>query len=182
MPLKDSLESLSTETKGLVLGFIGVFCFSLTFPATRVAVRSLDPTFVGLGRSVVAGILAGFLLLITRQKLPSRDQIKSLLIVAAGVIVGFPLLSTWAMRRLPASHGAIIGGILPLVTIVVAAIRAGERPSRGFWGASLLGSMAVVLFAFVSGAQEAHLADLSADLALLGAVLAAAVGYAEGGR
>jgi len=69
-------------------------------------------------------------------------------------------------------------GVLPLATAVAGALLGGERPSPGFWLAGAAGSAAVVLFALLDGAGGLHVADL----ALLGAVLAAAVGYAEGGR
>jgi drug/metabolite transporter (DMT)-like permease len=162
----------------LIYGFAGVLCFSLTLPATRVAVTDLDPTFVGLGRAVVAGILALLLLWLTRQPLPTWSQWKSLAIVAIGVILGFPLLSAWAMQQLPAAHGAVVIGLLPLGTAIAAAIRVQERPSLLFWLASSIGSFTVVGFAIASGAGQIHLADFT----LLGAVAAASIGYAEGGR
>ena len=153
-------------------------CFSLTLPATRAAVADLDPIIVGLGRALVASALAGLFLFIRRQPLPSRQQFKSLTIVAAGVVIGFPLLSTWAIHRVPAAHGAIVLGLMPLATAVAAVLRAGEHPSRSFWSASFAGSATVVAFALVTGGGKAHIADL----ALVGAVVAAALGYAEGGR
>lgn len=172
------LASASAETKGMAYGFVGVLVFSLTLPATRAAVAFLDPVFVGLGRSVAAAVLAAVILLLTRQRFPSRPQIKSLILVAAGVVVGFPLLSAWAMTRVPASHGAIMLGILPLATALAGALRAGDRPSLGFWMAGMAGSALVVAFALGSGAGRLQVADF----ALLGAVFAAAFGYAEGAR
>ena len=172
------LASASAETKGMAYGFLGVLVFSLTLPATRAAVAFLDPVFVGLGRSVAAAVLAAAILLLTRQRFPSRPQIKSLVLVAAGVVVGFPLLSAWAMTRVPASHGAIMLGILPLATALAGALRAGDRPSLGFWMTGMAGSALVVAFALGSGAGRLQIADL----ALLGAVFAAALGYAEGAR
>jgi drug/metabolite transporter (DMT)-like permease len=166
------------ETRGLAYGFLGVLGFSLTLPATRVAVAYFDPTAVGLGRALVAAGLAALLLLATRQPWPSRAQWRSLVIVAIGVILGFPLLSAWAMSRLPAAHGAVILGLLPLATALAGALRAGERPSRGFWVAGVVGSATVVAFAVSMGAGDIQ----PADLALFAAVLAAALGYAEGGR
>jgi drug/metabolite transporter (DMT)-like permease len=166
------------ETRGLAYGFLGVLAFSLTLPATRVAVAYFDPTAVGLGRALVAAGLAALLLLFTRQPWPSRAQWRSLVIVATGVILGFPLLSAWAMSRLPAAHGAVILGLLPLATALAGALRAGERPSRGFWVAGVAGSATVVAFALSMGAGDIQ----PADLALFAAVLAAALGYAEGGR
>jgi drug/metabolite transporter (DMT)-like permease len=172
------LASASAEAKGMAYGFMGVLVFSLTLPATREAVTFLDPVFVGLGRSVVAAVLAAVILLLMRQRFPSRTQIKSLILVAAGVVVGFPLLSAWAMTRVPASHGAIMLGILPLATALAGTLRTGDRPSPGFWMAGIVGSALVVAFALSSGSGRLQFADL----ALLGAVFAAALGYAEGAR
>lgn len=170
--------AINSETLGLAYGFLGVLGFSLNLPATRAAVADLDPVLVGLGRALVAAMLAALLLRATRQKRPSAKQLKSLLIVAFGVILGFPLLSAWAMQQLPAAHGAVITGIVPLATAIAGTIRSGDRPSRGFWIASITGSMTVIVFAIISGAGQPQ----TADLALIGASVAAAIGYAEGGR
>lgn len=166
------------ETRGLWYGFWGVVGFSLTLPATRVAVAYLDPVLVGLGRALVAAVLAAVLLVVTRQALPARHHLKSLLIVVAGAIVGFPLLSSWAMRDVPAVHAAIVIGIVPLATALAAVFRTGERPSLGFWLTSVLGGAVVITFALISGAGQVQAADV---LLLLG-VAAVALGYAEGGR
>ena len=166
------------ETQGTIYGLLGVLGFSLTLPATRVAVSELDPLIVGLGRAFVAAILAAILLWATRQPLPTCNQLKGLLVVVFGVILGFPLLSTWAMQQLPAAHGAVVLGLLPLVTAIAGVMRAGERPSWQFWIASTVGSITVISFGVITGAGQLQ----SADLALLGAATAAAFGYAEGGR
>jgi drug/metabolite transporter (DMT)-like permease len=173
-----TMQGIHPETLGLAYGFLGVLVFSLTLPATRLAVADLDSTFVGLGRAIVASTLAALLLKITRQPLPARRYLPSLLVVAAGVVIGFPLLSAWAMRSLPAAHGAIVLGILPLATALAGALRTGDRPSLFFWFCSSLGSAVVVVFTVITGGGSLQLADLS----LLGAVAAAAIGYAEGGK
>lgn len=167
-----------TETRGLLYGLLGIIAFGFTLPATRVAVAELDPTFVGLGRALVAAVLAGLLLLITRQARPSKAQLSRLVLVAAGVVVGFPLLSAWALRVVPANHGAIMLGILPLATAIAGVLRAGERPSWAFWGFGLLGSAVIIVFALTTSGGSMHIADL----ALIVAVMAAALGYAEGGK
>ncbi|MBD2067970.1 DMT family transporter [Leptolyngbya sp. FACHB-671] len=173
-----SVEPKNSSDVGLIYGFLGVLGFSLTLPATRVAVLDLDPIWVGLGRGFVAAILAAIALHFTRQKFPTPHQWRSLVIVALGVVLGFPLLSAWAMQRLPAAHGAVVLGLLPLVTAIAGVIRAGDRPSRQFWIASSIGSLTVIGFGIFSGAG--HLQP--ADLALFLAVIAAAFGYAEGGK
>lgn len=158
-------------------GLVGVIGFSLTLPATRVAVAHLEPSVVGLGRALVAAVLAGALLLLTRQRRPTRDEWRRLAIVAGGVVLGFPFLSAWALRQVSATHSAILIGLLPLATALAATLRHGERPSRQFWLAGLAGSGAVLGFALYNGLGALH----PADLALLGAVIAGAIGYAEGG-
>ncbi len=166
------------DAAGLWYGLLGVLSFSLTFPATRVAVAYLDPSVVGLGRALVAALLAALLLGATRQRWPTRTELRRLTFVVAGVIFGFPFLSAWALRQVPSAHGAIVIGLLPLATACVATFRGGERPSWLFWLAGLAGSAAVIGFALYSGAGGLH----AADLALLGAVVAGAFGYAEGAQ
>ncbi len=162
----------------MALGIGAVAAFSLTLPVTRFVVAQMTPVTVGLGRAVLAGLVAAVILALTRTRPPPRHVLGRLALASAGVVLGFPLLSAWAMQHVPAAHGGVVLGVLPLATAVVGAVLAGERPSTGFWLASLAGSAAVVLFATLHGAGGLQLADL----ALLGAVLAAAVGYAEGAR
>ena len=164
--------------EGWFYGFLGVLGFSLTLPATRMAVVGLDPMIVGLGRGVVAALLAAPLLWMTRQKFPTALQWRSIFIVFIGAVVGFPLLSAWAMRVVPSSHGAILLGLLPLATAIAGTLRAHERPSRAFWIASIMGSASVVGYAYSQGGGALQLADL----ALLAAVVMAAMSYAEGAR
>ena len=181
--MTDAAASLAPQKQdavrqGLAYGFAGMVAFSLTLPATRTAVAELDPTVVGLGRALVAASLAALALAASGQRLPDRATVKRLAIVALGVVVGFPWLSAWAMQSVPSVHGAVVVGLLPLSTAVFGAAWAGERPSPLFWAATLAGSAAVVGYALTVGGGALHLADL----ALLGAVVAAGLGYAEGAR
>lgn len=88
---------------------------------------------------------SGAFLLLARQRLPSREQLKSLAVVAGGMVVGFPLLPAWAMRHVDASHGGVVLGILPLATAATVAMSSGERPSRRFWVCAVIGSALVAL-------------------------------------
>ncbi|HEY8769837.1 MAG TPA: DMT family transporter [Thermoleophilaceae bacterium] len=160
----------------LLLGFAGVLGFSFTLPATRAAVDGLDPAFVGIGRTVAAAAIAAVILLARRERLPPRDQLRRLGLVAIGVVFGFPLLSALALHHLPSSHAAVTVGILPAATAVAAVIRGGERPSRAFWLASAAGLVAVLAFAASKGAGVPR----GGDLLLLASVALAALGYAEG--
>lgn len=169
---------MTPETKGMWLGLIGVGVFSLTLPFTRMAVAELNPVLVALGRAVVAAFFSLMLLWWLNAPRPTVAQWKALAITSLGVVIGFPVFSSIAMRYVPSSHGAIVIGILPLATALFGALRFGERPSKGFWIAAVTGSIIVVGFALWQGGGSLH----GADLALFAAVVAAAMGYAEGAR
>ncbi len=160
----------------MFLGLVGVAIFSLSLPATRIAVAHLDPIFVGLGRSLVAAVFALAFLLAIRAPWPNRAQLVRLAATSGGVIFGFPILTSWAMRHVPSAHGAIVVGLLPLVTALMGVWLHKERPSTGFWIAAAAGSTLVVSFAAFQGGGSLHMADL----ALLGAVILGAMGYAQG--
>jgi drug/metabolite transporter (DMT)-like permease len=162
----------------VALGLLGVLGFSFTLPATRVAVEGLDPVFIGIGRAAVAAVPAALLLALWGERWPDRRTVLRLAVVALGVVFGFPLLSALALRSLTSAHSAVIVGLLPAATAVMAVARAGERPSVAFWLASLAGLVAVLTFAATQGARGLS----GGDFLVLGAVAAAAVGYAEGGR
>jgi drug/metabolite transporter (DMT)-like permease len=163
----------------LLWGLVGVVAFSFTVPLTRVAIGGFSPLFIGSGRAVVAAVLAAIVLTLARQTLPSAAHWPRIAVVAAGVVVGFPVLTSYALTSTPASHAAVVIALLPAVTAVVAVLRAGERPGPAFWFFSVAGAIAAVVFALLHGGGLGELHG--ADLLLLGAVVAGAVGYAEGG-
>ena len=169
---------LNTPT-GIWWGLLGVAAFSFTVPFTRVAVAGLSPLFIGSGRALTAATLAAAALLLTRQRLPSAPTWARLAFVAGGVVVGFPLLTSYALTAVPAGHGAVVIALLPAATATAAVLRARERPPATFWTVMVLGSLAAISFAFLQSGGFGHLHW--ADLLLLGAVICAAVGYAEGG-
>jgi len=144
---------------------------------TRLTVDELDPTFVGLGRALVAAVLAGALLAVRGEPWPRRRDLPRFALVSLGVVIGFPLLSTLALQQLTSAHSSVIVGLLPAATAAWAVARAGERPPRAFWAAAAAGLVAVLAFAATQGVNGIAVADLL----VLGAVLAAGLGYAEGG-
>ena len=172
---------LSSPTAGLLWGLLGVTAFSLTLPLTRVAVGdgAMSPLFTGTGRAVVAALLAAAALACTRQRLPRGAQWGRLAVVAGGVVVGFPVLTSFALTSAQAGHGAVVIALLPAATAVMAALRGLERPPVSFWATAALGAAVAVAFAASQGGGPGGL--YWPDLLLFCAVAAAAVGYAEGG-
>ncbi|SHH49236.1 Permease of the drug/metabolite transporter (DMT) superfamily [Jatrophihabitans endophyticus] len=170
---------LPRRSAALGWGLLGVLAFSFTVPFTRVADRALSPLFIGSARAVVAALLAAVALAATRQRRPDARQWRRLGVVAGGIVVGFPLLTSYALTTVPASHGAVVIALLPAATATTVVLRTGERPPPLFWLVAAAGAAAAVAFA---AARSGGLTQVStADLLLFGAVVAAAIGYAEGG-
>jgi len=166
------------KTSGWINGFIGVVIFSGSLPATRLAVLEFDPVFLTVVRAAIAGVLAVALLWLFRERRPARDQWLSLLIVALGVVLGFPLLTALALQHVTSAHSIVFVGLLPLATAIFAVLRGGERPRPVFWIFSTLGSALVVGFALAQGLT----ASPTGDLLMLAAILACGLGYAEGAK
>jgi drug/metabolite transporter (DMT)-like permease len=169
---------MSASRFGLLWGFVGVLAFSLTLPLTRIAVGGLSPLFIGAGRAVIAALLAALVLGITRQRRPHGSQWWRLALVAAGVVAGFPLLTSYALTTASASHGAVVIALLPAATAVFAVLRGHERPPLPFWIFAALGAVAAVAFASLQA--DGFGPPVWTDLLFFAAVIAAALGYSEG--
>ena len=178
LPSEYQHDESHNELYGLLLGFLAIAAFSVTLPATRLAVTYLDPTVVGLGRSLFVAPPALLLLLWLKVPLPTRRQLLSLLVVMLGVVIGFPWLISVAMQNVGGARGGIVVSVLPLFTAIAGALFMRQRPSTGFWLMALLGSVLVLVYIFFSQQGPFQLAELI----LLGASLVCAIGYAEGGR
>ncbi len=179
-------QALSQITRGLWLGLLGVVIFAFTLPMTRLAAGTADAplmsgVFIALGRAVVAAVLSALLLWATRAPLPPRDTWLPLVFTSAGVVLGFPLFTSIAMRHVEAVHASVIVGVLPLATAAVGALLHRQRPSSGFWICAALGSALVVAYAVLRSGSNG-LSIHWADGLLLTAMLFAAVGYAWGAK
>jgi drug/metabolite transporter (DMT)-like permease len=172
--------TVATYSKPLALplGALGVLAFSLTLPATRVA----DPAFGGwtaaFGRAVLAALVGAILLAVKREPLlMPRHELRSMLVVVGGVVVGFPLFTSLALESVDSAHGAVVTGLIPAATAGFAVLLAGERPRRSYWLALAIGLLGVLSLPVIEGHGQLKLGDLF----LLLAVVVAGLGYAKGG-
>jgi drug/metabolite transporter (DMT)-like permease len=163
----------SRETLGLLLGFVGVVIFGATLPMTRVAVPYLDPVFLTAGRAAVAGLIAVAVLVALRRPFPPMAAVPRIALASLLLVGGFPVFSGFAMLTVPASHGAVVIGIMPLATAVLGAILLRERPSPAFWLAAVIGSAIIVVFSLRDGGGRIQ----PGDLLLVGAIASASLGY-----
>jgi drug/metabolite transporter (DMT)-like permease len=164
---------MERTTAGWGSGLLGVVIFSGSLPATRVAVAEFTPLFVTSGRAAIAALLGGVFLLGLRQDVPARGDLVPLIIVAIGVVVGFPLLTGFALQHITAAHSVVFIGLLPLSTAIFGVLRGGERPRRVFWIFSSIGAATVAGFAFHHGGGG----SMAGDLLM---ILLCGLGYAEG--
>lgn len=169
---------MDRTVSGLINGMIGVVIFSGSLPATRLAVMDLDPIFLTVARAAIAGVLALGLLMAFREKRPDKGDLAALLVVAGGVVIGFPLLTALALQHVTSAHSIVFIGLLPLATAIFGALRAGERPKPAFWVFSVLGSALVAGFALAQGIEASPVGDSL----MLAAVIVCGLGYAEGAR
>ena len=164
---------MEIASKGGGSGLIGVIIFSASLPATRVAVSGLSPMFITSVRAVIAAVLAVVALILWRQVRPSKTDLPSLAIVAAGVVIGFPLMTALALQHITSARSIVFIGLLPLATAICGVIRGGERPNPTFWLFSCGGSLLVALYAWSQTADG----TLTGDLLMLAAILTLLVPY-----
>ena len=177
---------MTDGAKGWWLGLLGVVIFAFTLPLTRMAVGSaeapqLSGTFVATGRASVAALLSLLLLAWTRAPWPRAHDWFPIGMTSLGVVIGFPLLSSIAMRHAEAIHASVMIGILPLATAALGALLNRQRPSIGFWLCALLGAALVLGYALLHNGQTTWRLGF-ADLLLLLATLCGAIGYGYGAR
>ncbi|MYV51651.1 DMT family transporter [Streptomyces sp. SID3212] len=177
-PTTATTPSARSARSGTLLAVLGVLAFSLTFPSTAWGLESFGPWSLVAVRGTLAALLAGGFLLALRVPVPARRHWAGLAVVAGGVVVGFPLLTTLALETSTSAHAAVVVGLLPLTTAAFATLRTGRRPSRAFWWAAVAGAAVVLTFAV----QQSGGTLSSGDLYLFGALLVCAAGYTEGGR
>ncbi|MCH5716391.1 DMT family transporter [Niabella hibiscisoli] len=165
-------------THGWLNGFIGVLLFSGSLPATKLAILGFSPLFLTFSRATIAGLLAMAALSIFKEKRPNRKQVIPLLIVALGVVLGYPLLSALALQHITSAHSIVFVGLLPLATALFGVWRGGERPKPLFWVFSIMGSLVVIGYAVAQGLTASPVGDLL----MLAAIIVCGLGYAEGAK
>jgi drug/metabolite transporter (DMT)-like permease len=172
MPFADRPQLL-----GLLLGLIGVLIFGATLPMTHIALQGFSPLFVTFGRALVASVASVVTLCVLRRPL-RRGHLGQLFAAGICVVFAFPGFSSIAMQTIPASHGGVVLGILPLLTSIFAAIVDGERPGVLFWACGVAGAGLVVAFAVRQNGFQFE----AGDVWLLAAAVSVALGYVLLGR
>ena len=150
---------------------------------TKLAVAEIEPLAVGLLRTLLAAVVALPLIVLGRLKPPASREGRAYLAVSAlGGFVIFPLLFSLGLKLTTAGHGALLLGVLPVLTGLIAALLERRAPGGRWWlgcAVALAGTAVLVGERF-----DPSLSDGSSlgDLLVLGSAVAAAAGYVTGAR
>lgn len=167
--------------KAYLLGILAVISFGGTLPVTKIALADFSPEFITFARSLIAAILAVTLLGIFRKRLhhPNNPEI---FLAGLLLVFGFPGLMAFAMQTVPASHGGVVLGFLPLTTAIIARMITDEKPSPLFWILSILGCAIVVLYTYFKTDETGQTGISLGDFYLVLAGLCASWGYVIFGK
>lgn len=159
---------------------LAAFCivlFSLTVPFTRIATFEASPLSVILIRLLGASVLC---LIIAAKDgwLPPPKAWKGIFLTALGSVIGFSSLTAFAMKEVPAGHGAVALASMPIVTASYAVLRDRMSPGMKFWAFAVGGTLLSFSFFLFMNVEKI----LAGDILLILSVFAAAFGYVEGGR
>jgi len=159
--------------RSLAGGIISVVAFSLTAPATKLAVASFTPFAVTGMRGLIAGIFCLAYLAWKRGPVPDSKTLGSLFLVGAVGAVGFSVLLALGLQTVPATHASVFLAMLPLLTAMMSQWMLRESTSPLFWLGAVSG--AAISMGFMIARSHGHLAI--GDVYLFAAVLSAAWGY-----
>ena len=180
-------NKLTNENKGFIFGFVGILIFSLTPPATKIALgpdnNALTPEFITFGRSALAGIMSLMYLFFFKKKKPSVKFIFNILIVALSLSIGFPLFLSLGLIHSTSTHAAVILTLMPLMTAVFASFYFKQKASLGFWICAIIGCIVVIIYTLIHGKSNNQIIEFSySDILFFISVIAGATGYVFGAK
>jgi drug/metabolite transporter (DMT)-like permease len=168
----------SKQKSGFGFAFLGVFLFSASLPLTKLALEGYDPLFTAFARPIIAAIIAIPLMVRAKALSLPRFLWRPMVYTTLGAVFGWPIFIALALQRSTSAHVAVIAAVMPLVTALIAVVKHRKRPGTGFWIASTLGTVLLVLFALSRGGAKGE--NGVADLLTIVAVFASAYCYVEG--
>ena len=167
----------------LAAAMLAVVIWGATPMVTKVAVGAVDPLAVGLLRTLIGALAALPLIVVGRLGPPtSRGARAHLAVSALGGFVLFPLVFSLGIERTSAGHGALLLGILPVLTGLIAAILERRLPGTHWWvGCAVAVAGTVILVGERFGLDDGT-ATIEGDVLVLSGALCAAAGYVTGAR
>ncbi|BBO99802.1 DMT family transporter [Sulfuriferula nivalis] len=158
-----------------LLVIIATLFWGANFALAGPILQEMSPLWLAASRFGLSAMLMMVFASWRREPLlaPAMQHIKAYLIIAAVGIGGFNLLFFYALQTTSAGNASLIMATNPLVTIVLAALVLGERPSKRLL-LSLPLALVGVLVVISSGdmSKLTHLQNIQGDVLMLGGNLA----------
>lgn len=175
------MKTLSETARGYVFAISAVVGFGGTFIAVALGYQSFDAITMSFGRVIPGAIAAIIALKLMKQPLlPPREAVPVIFGVTGGIVIGFPLLSTFALMTVPAADAGVIGAVTPIITGIIAVFIGHKKPKRLFWLAASLGSVSAAVLAYLRGGSDLGGGTFWGYMLLLGAMLLASMGHVSG--
>ncbi|MFQ5775215.1 MAG: DMT family transporter [Kiloniellaceae bacterium] len=167
----------------LAAAYGAVVLWGATPMVTKVAVAAIDPLTVGILRTLLGALAALPIIVLGRLRPPASVRARAHLAVSAlGGFVLFPVLFTLGLGLTSAGHGALLLGILPVLTGLIAALLERRLPRGRWWAGCAVALVGTVLLVGERFALDSGEASLAGNALVLAAAVAAAAGYVAGAR
>lgn len=171
----------SRKAIGYIYATIGMIAFSFTFIGVRLGYESFSPVMLSFGRIVPVAMFAILALKLSGANIyPTKADLPKVIGVAIGVVIGFPALTTLALQHIPAGESGVIIALAPIASAVIGVIYGHKHPGKLFWVASILGTIAALLFAISRGASLGNPENVIWYFVVLIAVIVSSWGHVTG--
>jgi drug/metabolite transporter (DMT)-like permease len=166
---------MKPDRDGAALGafIVGTVLAGGNAVGVRVSNRELDPLWGAGLRFVLAACLLGAVMAIMRLTLPRSRALLGVLLYGALIFCGAFSFAYYALVRIHAGLGQTLLALVPLATLLLAALQRQERLRLAAIVGSLLSIAGIGVISGVSGSESVPLLSL---LAVVGAVLCFAQG------
>ncbi|MCE2517749.1 MAG: DMT family transporter [Alphaproteobacteria bacterium] len=144
----------------VVIGFLGMLFFAASIPSTSLALEGFDPGFTTFTRAALAGLGAAVILLIARRPWPAKKHIRPLLTIAVMIAFAFPGFMAMSLTHVGPAHGAVVLGLIPLMSSSISVAMTGVKPPLGFWLASITAGVIVMIFALYESGTSLEWGDI----------------------
>jgi drug/metabolite transporter (DMT)-like permease len=145
--------------------------WGLNFSVTKLALAQIPPLPFTAVRFIISGLLLWLILrLAERRAAPSREGLKTLVVLGVVGNTCYQLTFTLGLDRTAASNSALILSTVPTVVAVFAGLLGLERITRRMWWGIGLGTLGVVLVIATRGVGF-EMSTLVGDLLTVLAVL-----------
>ncbi len=156
-----------------------VLLWATGFIGAKYAMPHAEPFWFLAVRFAIAGLLLGAFAILSGKHLPPRPTLVNALIAGALIHGVYLACVFWAIRNgLPAGMSALIVGLQPIITALLAGLLLGERATSRHWvslGAGLLG-VALVLWPKLSVVSDGiNAATIAASFLAVVAICAGTV-------